>query len=265
MTALTSVIDPDTPIAETKTVFGIFISDYSRENALARLVTNLDHRIHTKLAFCNAHTANIAWSDLEFRRLMNDFMIFADGIGVDIAARLLHGSPFQANLNGTDLVPALLKASAKPRRIAMIGGKPGIAEKAAKVLFEANRQHTCAPVMHGFSSADDIEVFLARLLSDPVDILLVAMGNPKQEEWIAANITGHHAVLVIGVGALFDFLAGEVIRAPLWVQKLRLEWVFRLLQEPRRLFRRYVLGNPLFLARVAMLKLGLIKMEPRLP
>jgi alpha-1,3-mannosyltransferase len=77
--------------------------------------------------------------------------------------------------------------------------------------------------------------------------LLVAMGNPLQEEWIARCSTKTGATICIGVGALFDFVSGRVERAPLWVRKLKCEWVFRLIQEPKRMWRRYLIGNLSFL------------------
>ena len=76
------------------------------------------------------------------------------------------------------------------------------------------------------------------------------MGVPRQELWIARNLTKQHCILPIAVGALLDFLSGSVPRAPGWMRTLRLEWLFRLIIEPRRLWRRYIVGNPLFLARV---------------
>jgi exopolysaccharide biosynthesis WecB/TagA/CpsF family protein len=244
------------PTSLVKSIFGVAISDLSRENALGLLEHAIQSKGHMKLAFCNAHTANIAWSDETVRKTLKEFVVFADGIGVDIAARLLYGSAFTANLNGTDLVPAILTTS-NSLRVAMIGGQVGIAEKAVGKLQAALPQHIFAPVLHGFTAEANQQTFLETLKQSPVDILLVAMGNPKQEQWIEANVTSEHATIAIGVGALFDFLADEVVRAPVWIQRARLEWLFRLAQEPKRLFRRYVLGNPLFLARVAMVKFGL--------
>lgn len=96
-----------------------------------------------------------------------------------------------------------------------------------------------------------------------VDILLVAMGSPAQEKWIDRHVGPGHARLVLSVGALFDFVAGEARRAPLGIRKLRLEWLYRLLQEPKRLWRRYVLGNPLFLYHVMRYKLsGMVVKRP---
>jgi exopolysaccharide biosynthesis WecB/TagA/CpsF family protein len=240
-----------------KSIFGVAITDMPRDVALQRLLQALQAHQPMKLAFCNAHTANLAWSSPEVRETLKAFTIFADGIGVDIAAKALHGARFAANLNGTDFVPALLQAEPRSLTIALFGAAPGVAEKAASAITSFAPQHHVAAIQHGFGDAVAMQAFLDQLSQAPVDILLVAMGNPKQEEFIATRVSGHHATLAIGVGALFDFLAGEVHRAPLWIQHLRLEWLYRLAQEPQRLFRRYVLGNPLFLLRIGMVKLGL--------
>jgi exopolysaccharide biosynthesis WecB/TagA/CpsF family protein len=240
------------PEPEKKSIFGIHISNFTRAAAIDFLFDRLERRHHTKLAFCNAHTANLAWSDAEFRSNLNNFTVLPDGIGVDIGAKRLYGSAFVANLNGTEFVPALLTSSQKTLRIALLGGEVGTAERAIDKLQILAPQHCYSPILNGFANLEEQQEFLAQLKQSPVDILLVAMGNPKQEKWIAKHITEQHATIAIGVGALFDFLSGRVIRAPVWVQKMRLEWLFRLLQEPKRLFRRYVLGIPLFLCRISL-------------
>jgi exopolysaccharide biosynthesis WecB/TagA/CpsF family protein len=101
---------------------------------------------------------------------------------------------------------------------------------------------------HGYGGADDV---VARVREARPDLLLVALGNPRQEQWIAANLDRLNARVAIGVGALFDYLSGNVVRAPRWMLgSMRSEWIFRLLVEPRRLWRRYLLGNPKFLWRL---------------
>jgi exopolysaccharide biosynthesis WecB/TagA/CpsF family protein len=242
---------------EKKSIFGVKISDLTLDEAIDCLLNRLDRHHHSKIAFCNAHTANLAWNDSEFRNILKDFTIFPDGIGVDIGAKQLYGAAFIANLNGSEFVPTLLISSKKALRVALFGGAAGVAEKAAKKLQALTPQHSYNSVLNGFVDLEEQQSFLAQLKQSPVDILLVAMGNPKQENWIAQHITEEHATLAVGVGALFDFLSGQVLRAPVFVQHLRLEWLFRLLQEPKRLFRRYVLGIPLFLLRVALVKFGL--------
>jgi exopolysaccharide biosynthesis WecB/TagA/CpsF family protein len=231
-------------------ILGIAIADVGRATAIAALETALRNRSFVRLAFCNAHTANLAYDQPVFRRQLEPFLVLPDGIGVDLASTLLYGQPFAENLNGTDFVPDLLQALSGPQKIRLIGARPGIADKAARVLRAIAPQHEIVALADGYQMAEIEPLLLAGLERDPADIVLVAMGNPLQEQWIATRLDERHASLAIGVGALFDFLAGEVPRAPLVWRKLRLEWVYRLLREPSRLFARYVLGNPKFLWRV---------------
>jgi exopolysaccharide biosynthesis WecB/TagA/CpsF family protein len=240
-----------------KAIFGVQMTDISQDAALSLLGGAVEARQPLKIAFCNAHTANLAWGDGDFRQTLTPFTVFADGVGVDMAAKLLHGAPFAANLNGTDFVPLFLRGAKRPLRIALIGGRPGVAERAALELARLAPQHHLTHIQHGFGDAASEQAFVEALKLAPVHVLLVAMGNPAQERWIARHITGDHATLAIGVGALFDFLSHEVPRAPPWMRRLRIEWLFRLLLEPRRLFLRYVLGNPLFLLRVLAVRAGL--------
>lgn len=205
---------------------------------------------HLKVAFANAHFVNEAARNPAFRSILPQFMILPDGIGVDIASKLLYGEKFPANLNGTDFVPAFLQAQAAPLRVALLGAKPGVADKAAQRLSRMTPQHDIHVISHGYFTPEEEVRLLDQLAAAPADLLLVAFGNPAQEKWIARCITPAHARIAMGVGALLDFLAGEVPRAPEAVRRLRLEWMWRLAQEPRRLWRRYILGNPAFLLRV---------------
>jgi exopolysaccharide biosynthesis WecB/TagA/CpsF family protein len=241
----------------SRDILGVTVLDPGRKAALDIMHRAISARRHVKLAFCNAHTANTAWRDDVFQHALQGFTVLPDGVGVDMAARWLSGRRFEANLNGTDFVPALLASSPAPLRVAMIGGKPGVAERAAQSLSRIDPRHRFGPTLHGFADASATQAWLAALAKAPVDVILVAMGNPRQELWIAENVTSAHGTIAIGVGALFDFAAGDVSRAPEIVRRLRLEWAYRLAQEPRRLFKRYVVGNPLFMIRVLAVKLGI--------
>jgi exopolysaccharide biosynthesis WecB/TagA/CpsF family protein len=241
----------------SRDILGVSVLDSGRKTALDIMHRAIAAHRHVKLAFCNAHTANTAWRDHVFQHALQGFTVLPDGIGVDMAARWLSGRPFEANLNGTDFVPALLASSPTPLRVAMIGGKPGVAERAARSLSLQDPRHSFGPTLHGFADAAATGAWLDTLVKSPVDVILVAMGNPTQELWISENVTSAHGTIAIGVGALFDFAAGDVSRAPEFVRKLRLEWAYRLAQEPRRLFKRYIVGNPLFIMRVLAVKLGI--------
>jgi exopolysaccharide biosynthesis WecB/TagA/CpsF family protein len=134
--------------------------------------------------------------------------------------------------------------------VALFGAAPGIAEAAANRLATLCPQHRFDVIGHGFLQPAQRKAAFDELKSRPADILLVALGNPRQEFCIADEIDAGHARVAIGVGALFDFLAGKVPRAPATMRRLRFEWLFRLAIEPRRLFKRYVIGNPAFVLRV---------------
>lgn len=229
---------------------GVGIAVVDRGAAMAELHAAIVSGGHVKLAFCNANLVNVASGDAALRRSLSTFLVLADGIGVDLGSRLLYGAPFPDNLNGTDFFPAFFAAEARPLKVALLGGRPGVVERAAEQMRRRYPRHRFAVVSHGYYAPEEEARLLDGLEADRPDLLLVAMGNPLQERFIARALRARHCAVAAGVGALFDFFAGEVPRAPEAVRKVRLEWIYRLWREPRRLWRRYVLGNPAFLMRV---------------
>jgi exopolysaccharide biosynthesis WecB/TagA/CpsF family protein len=242
-------------VSAWKQILGIPVADIDLASAIGLLRGFVAEARFTKIAFLNAHNANVASIDGEFAAALADFLILADGVGVDIAAKVLYGEAFAANLNGTDFIPALLAAEARPLTIGLLGAKRANAEAAAEKFSTFARQHSFVVIHDGYFSPEQEPLILERIRMVKPDILLVAMGVPRQELWIARNITPDHCTMPMAVGALLDFVSGAVPRAPLWVRQLRLEWLFRLVVEPGRLWHRYVVGNPVFLARVARQKL----------
>jgi exopolysaccharide biosynthesis WecB/TagA/CpsF family protein len=239
-----------------KTILGISVLAIGWDDAIALLARLVAERRFTKISFLNAHNANIACSDPVFAEALDDFLVLPDGIGVDLAAKLLYGAPFPDNLNGTDFVPAFLQASSKPLTVALLGATRVNAEAAAAKLAALAAQHAFVVIHDGYFAAAEEPGIVDRIAKLRPDVLLVAMGVPRQELWIARNIDARHCTLPIAVGALLDFLSGTVPRAPLLMRQLRLEWLFRLIVEPGRLWRRYIVGNPLFLMRVLRQKLS---------
>ena len=242
--------------ASRRDILGVAVRDVTRDAALAALHADIASGTHRRVAFLNAHGANLAATDPAFRAALERFIVLPDGIGVDIAAWALHGRRFLANLNGTDLVPALLAGARAPLRVGLYGAKPGIAARAAAGFAALDGRHDYRAMAHGYVDADAERALLGALCAWRPDILLVALGAPGQETWIARRITQDHCTLAIGVGGLLDFTAGAVPRAPAWVRRMRMEWVHRLAREPGRLWRRYLLGNPVFLARVLRRRAG---------
>lgn len=209
------------------------------------------------LFFANAHTCNVAWSDPEFRSILaRADVVLNDGVGLDVYARLA-GIRFNQNFNGTDLLPRLFACTTPRRelRVFLYGAEKGRAEKAARNI-EARYPHVrVVGTMDGFARGESV---IEAINEACADVLLVGMGNPLQERWIDENKDLLDVGIVAGVGALIDFLSGEVVRAPSLMRTLRLEWLYRLVREPKRLFARYVMGNPAFVARsVAYLGLGI--------
>ncbi|RWF13074.1 MAG: glycosyltransferase, partial [Mesorhizobium sp.] len=223
-----------------RTILGISVLAIRWDEATALLNRLIAERRFTKVSFLNAHNANIAYTDPVFAEALDDFLVLPDGVGVDMAAKLLYGAPFPDNLNGTDFVPAFLKASARPLTVALLGATRVNAEAASAKLAALAVQHKFVVIHDGyFSPAEEPEI-VGRIARLRPDVLLVAMGVPRQELWIARHIEPGHCTLPIAVGALLDFLSGTVPRAPLWMRRMRLEWLFRLWVEPGRLWRRYV-------------------------
>lgn len=200
--------------------------------------------------FLNAHCANLRANDPAYAAaLARANHVLPDGIGVELAARM-QGHQLTENLNGTDFTPALLKEAARRGlSVFLFGARPGTAEAAANKLITTIPGLRVAGTMNGYEDAQDETRAVARINASGADILLVAMGVPMQEMWIDRNASRLAPRLTLAVGALFDFLAGNVQRAPLVVRKARCEWIWRLAMEPRRMANRYLLGNATFLAR----------------
>ena len=205
-----------------------------------------------RVAFLNAHCSNVAARDAVYSdALATADMVLPDGIGVELAARL-DGNRLTENLNGTDFTPALLAEAAKRgMSVFLLGGEPGIAAGAADKLVERIPGLQIAGTRDGYDGMQDEDAAIEAVNRSGADILLVALGVPMQDVWLSRNADRLAPGLVLGVGALLDFLAGKVTRAPAMVRKARLEWAWRLAMEPRRMARRYLLGNPQFLARAA--------------
>jgi exopolysaccharide biosynthesis WecB/TagA/CpsF family protein len=237
-------------------ILGIPVARLEWEEALSTMRLMIRDRIFTRISFLNAHNANVACSDAEFADALKRFLVLPDGIGVDIAARLLYGSAFPANLNGTDFIPALLTSTSEPLTVALLGARHPNADAAAAAFAAMAPQHRYAVIHDGYFSKEEEPAILAEIAALRPDVLLVAMGVPRQEFWIDYNINASHCTLPFAVGALLDFMSGAVPRAPVWVRRMRMEWLYRLANEPARLWRRYVVGNPLFLARVVRQKFG---------
>lgn len=234
---------------QPRLIGGVAVAVTTRVQALKQLTAAIRSGSAVVWGFCNAHTVNLARTDRVFRDTLSQMTLLNDGAGVDAASRLLYGDRFPENLNGTDFTPALLDALPEGTPVYLLGGKPGVASDAAVALGRSYPAIRMAGSHHGYFSADENAQVIDDIRRSGARLVLVAMGQPVQESWAV-----HHAPqlgsVMLCVGAFLDFAAGRVSRAPEWVQSLRLEWVYRLIQEPSRLANRYLIGNVAFIRAV---------------
>lgn len=242
----------DESVDDRIALFGVPVLNVSMSQALSRI----DHAARTKrgarMLFVNAYSLNVACTDREFRSALNEAdAVFGDGVGVRIASKVA-GTPIVENVNGTDMFPKLCRlCEDRDYSIFFLGAKPGVIERMRSKLVREYPGLRIAGYHHGyFDKADDNHKIVELVNKSGADIVLVAFGVPEQEKWIMRHATALECSVCIGVGGLFDFFSGDVPRAPQWMRKHGLEWLFRLSCEPKRLWQRYLLGNPLFLWRV---------------
>ena len=160
----------------------------------------------------------------------------------------LHHNPVKAKISGSDLVPRLCDVSSdKGYSVFILGGKDGIAEKAKNNLLtklpNINVVGTYSPPLGFEKSNDELEKINTLLSNAKPNILIVCFGCPKQEKWIYENYQKYDANVSICAGATVDFLAGNIKRSPKWMSEFGLEWFYRFLMEPKRLFKRYFLDD----------------------
>jgi exopolysaccharide biosynthesis WecB/TagA/CpsF family protein len=233
------------------TLLGIEISNSTMAELLDWIVDRAQTVNPTHLAFVNADCLNVACRDPEYRGVLDRAQrIVADGIGVRLGCKMKRLA-LTANLNGTDLFPVMCERLAEEGlSIYLLGAREGIAEAAGKAMQTRFPGLKIAGTYHGYFSEDDESDVVAGINTSGADVVLVAMGAPRQELWLARHADELLPPLRMGVGGLFDFYSGRIQRAPRWVREIGMEWAYRICQEPGRMWRRYVLGNPLFLYRV---------------
>lgn len=209
----------------------------------------------------DVHGLMLCRGDDAYRRLHNRAgLVVPDGMPLVWAARL-RGHRHAGRVSGADLMMALCRAGAADgRRHFFLGGAPGVAEKLAARLRETvpglRIVGAVGPPIWPWPPAEDRR--LVRMINDSgADVVWIGLGSPKQEQWMAANRDRLDPSVLIGVGAAFDFLAGTKRRAPLWMRRVGLEWLHRLISEPRRLWRRYLLVTPRFVPLAVLQALGL--------
>ncbi len=236
---------------EQFSMLGVPIDNMVLDDAVSMIVNGLDANQKSRYAFVNADCLNISVKNIPYRETLSRMTaVFADGIGLQMGARIL-GVNLKGNVNGTDLLPRLCtRCLENDYSIYLLGGKPGVSEDAAKELRKCFPNLRIVGTQHGYFGSQELPDIIRSINESKADILLVGLGAPIQEGFIENNFNNFSSLVQIGVGGLFDFHTSRISRAPRWVQDIGMEWVWRLKQEPMRLWKRYLIGNPLFLYRI---------------
>lgn len=234
----------------TFTLFDMTINNDSMEEAVERVLCPRKQTSTKTASFVNVNTVNLAKKHTELTDAVNDCdLVFADGSGIRLAAKR-KGVELRDNVNGTDLLPVLCeKAALANKKIFLLGAAPGVAEQTANNLEATFANLEIAGTHHGYFDKQNCDRVIELIRHSGADILLVAFGSPIQELWLQENRDRLSVDVALAVGGLFDFYSGRIPRAPQWMRSQGIEWVWRLMQEPKKKFHRYVIGNPAFLWR----------------
>jgi N-acetylglucosaminyldiphosphoundecaprenol N-acetyl-beta-D-mannosaminyltransferase len=234
-------------------LFDIEVQTSPPAELLRRILRFADEEGRRRVAYVNAHVLNQSFSNPELRRaLQASDLVYCDGYGVRLAARVI-GLPVPHRMTGADWIwgaAALCQKSG--RSLYLLGSDPGASAEAAQALRRWYPRLRVTGTHHGYFELGSAhsERVLEHIAENRPDIVLVGMGTPQQELWVDRYFERIDAGVIWTVGALFDYVAGRTPRAPHWLADHGLEWIFRLAVEPRRMWRRYLLGNPAFLWRV---------------
>jgi N-acetylglucosaminyldiphosphoundecaprenol N-acetyl-beta-D-mannosaminyltransferase len=233
----------------------IYLADFplhvgSRQEFFTKLFALAAERSSSYVCLANAHMVVEAHAEAGFRRVVDEAdLVFADGMSLVYALRLIHGIR-QERLAGMDILGALLaEASRRQLSVFFYGSTPEILNA---VSVRTAHDNPSLKISGLYSppfrplSAEEESADAKRINDSEAHLVLVALGCPKQERWMARN-RGHIQGVMVGLGGAFPVYAGATKRAPVWMQEFCLEWFFRFLQEPKRLWKRYLVTNSKFL------------------
>jgi N-acetylglucosaminyldiphosphoundecaprenol N-acetyl-beta-D-mannosaminyltransferase len=249
---------------QNASIFSVKINNIHVDEVLSFIQSTIDNNAQAVIAYVNIHALNLCYEIKWFRDFFNTCqLVFCDGVGVQLGAALL-GQKIDHRFTPPDWIDRLCQFAAENNwPIYFLGAKPGVAELAAEKLVKSNPGLiiTCH---HGYfnHAGSENEAVIKKINDSGAKIVLVGMGMPRQERWIIENF--HHTLsanVILPVGAMFDYVAGVVPRGPRWMTDHGFEWLSRLIIEPKRLWKRYLIGNPRFLWRVLKQRLGVLNLE----
>jgi N-acetylglucosaminyldiphosphoundecaprenol N-acetyl-beta-D-mannosaminyltransferase len=242
-------------ISKTVEILGVTVHPYTVDELHREIKALIVNNAHELVLNVNVHCLNLAYEQSWLRDFLNSATInFCDGTGVVLGARIL-GKEIPQRITYADWTWQLAGFSdANEFTFFFLGAKPGIAEAAAARLQECYRGLKIVGIEHGYfdksPNSPENQAVIRKINDVKPNILLLGFGMPLQERWLMENWDAIDANIALTGGAVFDYISGELRRAPKWVTNHGFEWLGRLVIEPKRLWRRYIVGNPLFLWRI---------------
>ena len=238
-------------------ILGVPVDVVTSSQVLDIIQTLVRERVPRQLVTVNPEFIMAAQTNPEFRGVLNRAALaLPDGVGVLWAGRV-HGRRLPERVSGSDIVPRIAeRAAAEGWRLYFLGADPGVAAEAARRLMDRYDGLSVVGTYSGSPSSEEEQHIVQLVGAGRPDILLVAYGAPAQDTWIARNMQRLDVPVCMGVGGTFDFIAGNRRRAPLWIQRLGLEWLHRLVREPWRWRRQLALPRFAFAVLEERLRRG---------
>jgi N-acetylglucosaminyldiphosphoundecaprenol N-acetyl-beta-D-mannosaminyltransferase len=238
-------------LPETVNILGNRVDCLNVEQLLTTAVRWALESTPRTILYVNAHCMNIAWSDPDYREILGKAsLVYADGISIAWSSRILGGCRLE-KMTGADWIQEMCNiAASRDLKLYFLGGRPGVAETAARNLQKRYPGLKIVGFSDGYFQLKSQETILEEISSVHPNIVFAGLGTPLQEKWIDQFRTSITAPVCWAVGGLFEYLSGDLRRAPGWMSKFGLEWLWLLIVQPRDKWRRYLLGNPLFVYRV---------------
>ncbi|MCX7918244.1 MAG: WecB/TagA/CpsF family glycosyltransferase [bacterium] len=237
-------------------LFDLNIDKITTQEVLQKLEEFIASRKPHLISYLNAHCVNRTFTDEEYRQIiLNSDICYADGMALVWVSHLTN-DPLPERVNAGDFLPDLCKlCELKQYKLYFLGSEPGVAEAAAQQLKKQFPNLKIVGTYHGYFTESEEQSIIADIKNKQPDILLVGFGVPRQEKWLAKHYRELNVPVAWGVGALLEYYALKTPRAPRWMRQSGLEWLYRLYLEPRRMWRRYLVGNMVFIMHVLMLVL----------
>lgn len=245
---------PRKPDLHTMFIFDVRLDNIDSDAAMTLIRQYVEQRNGHgpySVFFTNVHSIHLSQKDETLRSTINQAdLVLPDGSGVSIAGKV-KGNPILENLNGTDLMPKVLRhADTAGWTVYLFGARPDVLDRCHRQLMRQYPGLRIVGMNHGYVSEAEEQALLEEINARQPDLLLVALGSPHQEKWVADHARHLKVGVCFAVGGLFDFLSGVKKRAPRWMRCLGIEWLFRLIVEPGGKWDRTFIEIPLFLTRV---------------